>query len=68
MPADGTLAAITPAEISASLPRQRQLRNKLHASAAKATNNVLPAVMRGYSVWRWVVVYPDRLTVNYIID
>src|SRR5262249_28593943 len=25
MPADGTLAAITPAEISASLPRQRQL-------------------------------------------
>src|SRR5262249_24912788 len=25
MPADGTLAAITPAEISAALPRQRQL-------------------------------------------
>jgi len=36
MPADGTLAAITPAEISASFPTQRQLTNKLHVQAAEA--------------------------------
>jgi hypothetical protein len=50
------------------LPASEAASKRLHTSAAKATNNVLPAVMQGYSVWRWVVVYPDRLTVNYITD
>jgi len=35
MPADGTVAAITPARISASFPRLRQLADSLYRSAAK---------------------------------
>ena len=40
MPADGTLAAITPAEISASSPRQRQLaKDALGRSKSKCIGN-----------------------------
>ena len=35
MPADGTVAAITPAEISASFPRQRQLADSLYRPRQK---------------------------------